>query len=256
MKNKTKIRTRARKYHTKKLSVSLRKVFGKRVLFLTLSVFAVCAVISFFFLKQQSSCANSISCISDLSGLYDPNAKEGVFNDKKVSVPGQAMLAEGGLQPSVLGATTGNKKIYVDLTNQRVYAFQGTTLIYNFIAATGKYYPTPAGTFTIWTKLQATRMAGGNPQLGTYYDLPNVPYTMYFYNEQYPKTRGYGLHGAYWLREDQFGKPQSHGCVNLHIEDAHKIYDWADPPTTGYTTNATDQNPGTQITIYGVTPNI
>lgn len=41
---------------------------------------------------------------------------------------------------------------------------------------------------------------------GPGYDLPNVPYTMYFY-------QGYGLHGTYW--HNNFGTPMSHGCVNM-----------------------------------------
>ena len=50
------------------------------------------------------------------------------------------------------------------------------------------------------------------------YDLPNVPYVMYFY-------RGYGLHGTYW--HNNFGTPMSHGCVNLTLADAKWLYEWA-----------------------------
>ena len=42
--------------------------------------------------------------------------------------------------------------------------------------------------------------------LGYDYYLPNVPYVMYFY-------QGYALHGTYW--HSNFGRPMSHGCVNL-----------------------------------------
>ena len=61
-------------------------------------------------------------------------------------------------------------------------------------------------------------MAGGSKALGTYYYLPNVPCTMYFY-------KGYGLHGTYW--HNNFGHPMSHGCVNMKTEEACTLFDWA-----------------------------
>jgi lipoprotein-anchoring transpeptidase ErfK/SrfK len=54
--------------------------------------------------------------------------------------------------------------------------------------------------------------------VGPGYDLPNVPYVMYFY-------QGYGLHGTYW--HHNFGHPMSHGCVNFKTEDAGWLYNWA-----------------------------
>lgn len=96
-------------------------------------------------------------------------------------------------------------------------------------------------------------MEGGNKDLGTYYNLPNVPYTMYFYNKEIPKTRGFGIHGAYW--HTNFGHPMSHGCVNVDPVDAEKLYYWADPPSTKYTTYSDKNNPGTKIVIHGTAPN-
>ncbi len=37
--------------------------------------------------------------------------------------------------------------------------------------------------------------------------------------------KGYGLHGTYW--HNNFGYPMSHGCINLRIDDAGWIYNWA-----------------------------
>jgi len=156
-------------------------------------------------------------------------------------------------EKQVLGQTTGaDKHIFVDLTAQRLYAYEGSKLVYSFLVSTGKWAPTPTGDFRIWIKLRYTRMEGGNPAIGTYYNLPNVPYTMYFYNSEHPKTAGYSLHGAYW--HNNFGHPMSHGCVNIGIENAGMLYYWANPPTTGNTTYATSEIPGTLITIYGQAP--
>ncbi len=117
----------------------------------------------------------------------------------------------------------------------------------------GTYDRTPRGEFGIWVKLRHTRMSGGSDVLGTVYDLPNVPYVMYFYNADYFREQGYGLHGTYW--HDNFGTPMSHGCINLRTEDAQKLYEWADPVLeSGTSVRATEENPGTRVVIYGVPP--
>ncbi|HVZ66743.1 MAG TPA: L,D-transpeptidase [Patescibacteria group bacterium] len=193
-------------------------------------------------------CANSISCIKDLSGNYEPN-QEAIFNGQKVDEP--QYIASIPQKTQVLGETSEKKHIYVDLTNQKLYAYQGGDLVYEFPVATGKWHPTPTGDFKIWIKLLYTRMSGGSG--ADYYDLPNVPYTMFFYNDKVPKGDGFSIHGAYW--HNNFGYPMSHGCVNMRPEDAEKIYNWADPATQGNTTYATAENPGTTVTIYGESPN-
>lgn len=52
-----------------------------------------------------------------------------------------------------------------------------------------------------------------------YYDLPGVPWNLYF------TEQGAVIHGAYW--HNSFGKPYSHGCVNMHTDEARKLYTWA-----------------------------
>jgi lipoprotein-anchoring transpeptidase ErfK/SrfK len=54
---------------------------------------------------------------------------------------------------------------------------------------------------------------------GEYYNVPDVPNVMYFTNQ------GHALHGAYW--HNNFGNPMSHGCVNLPLDVAAWMYDWA-----------------------------
>jgi lipoprotein-anchoring transpeptidase ErfK/SrfK len=131
-------------------------------------------------------------------------------------------------------------------------AYEGSTKIYEFLISSGKWGKTPTGDFNIWIKLNATRMTGGDKALGTFYDLPNVPYTMYFYNKDVPKTKGYGIHGAYW--HNNFGHPMSHGCINLSVADAKTLYEWTNPPSTDFATYVDDNNPATPIYIFGTAP--
>ncbi|MGC9346660.1 MAG: LysM peptidoglycan-binding domain-containing protein [Anaerolineae bacterium] len=107
----------------------------------------------------------------------------------------------------------GGKWIDINLSAQRVTAYQGQTAVYSALASTGlPGTPTVVGTFRIYVKYLSTPMSGPG------YYLPNVPHTMYFY-------RGYGIHGAYW--HNNFGTPMSHGCVNLSLPDAAWFYSWA-----------------------------
>lgn len=152
--------------------------------------------------------------------------------------------------PKVLSHSQGVKRIEVDLTNQRIYAYEGNNKIYDFIISSGLYDWTPRGDFRIWIKLKYTKMSGGSQALGTYYYLPNVPYVMYFANEDIPRWRGFGLHGTYW--HNDFGRPKSHGCINLRTQDAEQLYYWAEPHLNNKNSiKVAQDNPGTLITIYG-----
>jgi lipoprotein-anchoring transpeptidase ErfK/SrfK len=121
-------------------------------------------------------------------------------------------------QPQDPPVGNGERWIEVNLTQQRVYAWQGTTLMNSFLASTGTWaHPTVTGTFSIWNKTRIQDMSGPG------YYLPDVPYVMYFYKD-------YGIHGTYW--HNNFGTPMSHGCVNLTIPDAEWLYNWASYGTT------------------------
>lgn len=158
---------------------------------------------------------------------------------------------------AVLGTSTAynQKRIEVDLTNQKAYAFEGNRKVYEFVISSGLWGRTPTGTFTIWTKVRSQLMQGGKKELGTYYYLPNVPYVMFFYNDKIEKMRGFSFHGTYW--HNNFGHPMSHGCINMKTEEAKILYEWATPVVTNpkaWSTPATNENPGTTVIIYGTAP--
>ena len=116
-------------------------------------------------------------------------------------------------QPSYASSGNGGRWIDVDLSNQRVYAYEGDIVVNSFIVSTGTWAtPTVTGQYKIYVKYSSAKMSGPG------YYLPNVPYIMYFY-------KGYGLHGTYW--HNNFGTPMSHGCVNLRTDDAAWLFNWA-----------------------------
>jgi lipoprotein-anchoring transpeptidase ErfK/SrfK len=105
------------------------------------------------------------------------------------------------------------KWIEIDLSEQRLYAHEGQETVLTAVVSTGtRYYPTVTGRYKIYAKYRATRMTGPG------YNLPNVPWTMYFY-------RGYAIHGTYW--HSSFGRPMSHGCVNMKTPEAKWLFNWA-----------------------------
>lgn len=113
------------------------------------------------------------------------------------------------------------KNIVVDISEQTLSAYDGETLFMKEPVSTGlELTPTARGTFTIFKMTPARYMQGPLPGVSDdIYDLPGVPWNMYF------TQSGAVIHGAYW--HDHFGELWSHGCVNLSPQKAKKLYDWA-----------------------------
>lgn len=235
--------------HRKKVAFKKASPRASRFIITFISV-TVLYVLMLVLLKSsflRGNCANSISCIKNLTTQVENDAV-GTFAGQKV-IPPKIDLAQEKTRPTVLGAETpaGPKHIYVDLTTQTLTAYQGDKLVMKTLVSTGKWGKTPTGEFTIWVTLRSTRMSGGSG--ADYYNLPNVPFVMFFSNNEVAKERGYSLHGAYW--HNNFGYTMSHGCVNMRIVDSEALYNWVDPQPTANTTHATKDNPGTPITIFG-----
>ncbi|MCS7060347.1 MAG: L,D-transpeptidase [Anaerolineae bacterium] len=105
------------------------------------------------------------------------------------------------------------KWIEVILSQQRLIAWQdGRAVMSSPISSGLPRTPTRRGTFRIRRKYAAVRMRGPG------YDLPRVPYAMFY-------SGGYAIHGAYW--HNNFGQPMSHGCVNLPVSFAARLFAWA-----------------------------
>lgn len=121
------------------------------------------------------------------------------------------------------GLPDSKKTILVDRSDQKLYAYDGEDLFMEVSISTGlALTPTPRGVFTIFRKTPSRYMQGPLPYLNdkSYYDLPGVPWNMYF------TEGGAVIHGAYW--HESFGSPYSHGCVNLPVDKAYELYEWAD----------------------------
>lgn len=155
------------------------------------------------------------------TGNFEKQETEAFFDNQKVNAPLKALADLSLANQKVLGENNGDQKwIEVDLSEQKLRAWDGNTLYLESLVSTGSTFPTPTGEFRIWAKFKYTKMSGGSKENNTYYYLPNVPYTMYFY-------KGFGLHGTYW--HSNFGHRMSHGCVNLPTPVAEKLFYWTNP---------------------------
>jgi lipoprotein-anchoring transpeptidase ErfK/SrfK len=115
------------------------------------------------------------------------------------------------------GISHGERWIDVNLTEQKLIAFEGLIPVFEELVSTGTTnHPTVTGQFRIWLRFQSQDMDGY--RLGYDYYLKGVPYVQYFYED-------YALHGTFW--HSNFGTPMSHGCVNLSPAAAEWLYNWA-----------------------------
>jgi hypothetical protein len=123
-------------------------------------------------------------------------------------------------------ATGSRRWIYVSLISQTLVLYEGNRPVYATLTSTGrdgmgdpkKTLSTPQGTFRIYQKHVTTTM--DSEVADKEFELRDVPWVMYF-------DGGYALHGAYW--HDDFGRPRSHGCINLSPIDARIVFEWSSP---------------------------
>ena len=222
----------------------------KRYLFL-ISLLLVLAGAVLFLSTNKGAVAQNMACNSNnLTGLYDFENAAAFFEGKEIDKPLFARNLNLSIDSNVLGVSAPVERwIEVDLSEQKLKAWDGNTLFLETPTSTGlPGTPTPTGEFHIWIKLRYTRMEGGVGRY--YYNLPNVPFTMFFAGSDVPSWKGYGLHGTYW--HNDFGTRRSHGCVNLPTPIAEKIFYWSGPvlPDGKSMTYASDENPGTRIVIH------
>ena len=113
-----------------------------------------------------------------------------------------------------------NKRIEIDLAKQQMVAFENNYRIYISRIATGYFEgDTPIGEFSIERKQPSRHMVGGGETRR--FDLPGVPWVSFI------SWTGVSLHGTYW--HNNYGTPQSHGCINLPLGAAKWVYRWTLP---------------------------
>ncbi len=148
----------------------------------------------------------------DIVALNELSNPDIIWVGQELKIPAASVYAPSAAEAPAAPTTVG-RSIVVSTGEQRIYAYENGQLVHSTLTSTGlPDTPTVKGDYKIYVKHVTTNMRGPD------YYLENVPYTMYFY-------QGYGIHGTYW--HNSFGRPMSHGCVNLPNEQAQWFFDWA-----------------------------
>jgi hypothetical protein len=126
--------------------------------------------------------------------------------------------------------------IVVDRTNASLtFVDHGQAKFVTYVSLGVVGRNTPTGVYTTNAKFRFDRMTSRSlPINQPGYDLPNVPFTQYFTN------MGAAIHGTYW--HDEFGIPQSHGCINVTWTDGAYLFNLTSPTVSGNQNSAWDDS--------------
>jgi len=145
----------------------------------------------------------------------------GIVNPSLIRI-GQVIQIPTGGSVSPAQPASGSKQIIIDLSDQRLYAYQGGQLIYSNVMSSGRAgAPTYPGEYRVQSKIPRAYGATWNiwmPYwLGIYWagSLENGIHAL-------PVTSAGQVVWAEYL-----GRPISFGCIVLATEPARLLYEWA-----------------------------
>ena len=174
--------------------------------------------------------------------IYDTESVEGadwnmIGRDQWVEARKVAQVDINTAPPD--GSSGATRWIDVNLAEQTLAVYDKDHLVFATVIATGmEPFWTRPGLFQIQQKKPTETMRDNDPT--DFYYIEDVPWTMYFDGPR-------ALHGAFW--RTRFGYPQSHGCVNLSVGDAHWLFDWAHEGDWVYVHDPSGQTP-TDPSLY------
>jgi LysM repeat protein len=159
----------------------------------------------------------SLWTLVQVNGIANPGM---IFPGQVLSIPG----ASGQVATAVPAPPAGGgKRIVIDISEQHLYAYQGDTLAYSFVASTGKPGAgTRTGSFSVLTKIPNAYASTWSLQmphwLGIYWagSLQNGIHALPI------MANGQRLWAGY------LGTPVSFGCIILGVEEPRLLYQWAE----------------------------
>lgn len=112
-----------------------------------------------------------------------------------------------------------NHWIEANLSDYSVKLYDGQNIIWqtNDTSHGKDSTPTVTGLFTVWRKTQEQCMP--NPPSTT--PLCHIHWVTYF------EKSGYAFHEGWWLNGSNIRHGISHGCINMLVDGAKKVYDWS-----------------------------
>ncbi len=142
----------------------------------------------------------------------------------------------------------GAKWVDVRVTWGFIVAYEGDVPVFATAMSPGmdgvsqRKHATKRGSYSIGWKMLSADMSGRENGMNWFVD--EVPWVQYYKDS-------YALHGAWW--HNDFGRPKSHGCINLSPPDARTLFAWMDPqiPKGWYAATAYYPHvPGTSVFLH------
>ncbi len=117
---------------------------------------------------------------------------------------------------------SGGKYVLVDISEQHLYAYQGNTLVFSFVASTGMNNATAPGHYSVLNKIPSA--------YGSTWDIW-MPYWLGIY---WAGSLQNGIHALPIMSDGStlwagyLGTPISYGCIVLGTYEARLLYNWVD----------------------------
>jgi lipoprotein-anchoring transpeptidase ErfK/SrfK len=171
--------------------------------------------------------------------IYDKHLDASFF----ISAQDMRLVPDDELSLLSADVPDADKHIYVDTNAQLITAFEGEkAVLIARCSSGGKGTRTPPGDYLTFHKGPTVHMTNdGEAGAGRGYDLPGVPWVSFF------TGTGISFHGTYW--HNDYGRPRSHGCVNLTPDDAKFIYRWTRPLVPPETVYLYQPGSGTRVDV-------
>jgi LysM repeat protein len=157
----------------------------------------------------------TVNAIVQANSLANPRL---IYAGQRLRIPGGGGMAS----TSAPAATSGAKRIVVDLSEQRMYVYQGGQLIWKWVVSTGRAgMGTAVGHYRVQNKIPNAYASTWNLQM---------PYWLGIY---WAGSLQNGIHALPIMSNGQtlwagyLGAPASYGCVILGTENARTLYNWA-----------------------------
>jgi lipoprotein-anchoring transpeptidase ErfK/SrfK len=174
-----------------------------------------------------------LSLVEDQLVMRHPQTGEELRTDAAVERVVQALqghldavrMPVRTVEPQVTAAGLG-KTIVVDLSENRLYLYDGFKVVKEFPVATAAAgYTTPVGTWQIVNKAENPTWYNPAPDgwgAGEPLVIPPGPGNPLGTRALYLNAPGIRIHGSY--ADSSIGTYASHGCIRMHISDSEVLY--------------------------------
>jgi len=161
-----------------------------------------------------------VNALADEAGNGWYQLQEGVGYKPGPYVPAWSVRRVLPEELAPISPDVPDKRIEVNTQDQTLTCFEGDQVVLSCVVSTGrKGLITPRGKYRVYHKHHTDFLIGGSGN--DRYSLPGVPYLAYFTNS------GIAIHGTYW--HNDYGRPRSHGCINVPMSIAQWIFRWTEP---------------------------